>query len=261
MPLVEIVRGARTSEATVRRVARLAVELGKTPVVVKDVAGFLVNRLLGPYLDEALRLVAHGAHPDRIDEMMLRFGMPMGPCELVDEVGLDIAAHAGASLERAYGSRMQATRFLAPLIDAGELGKKSGKGLFEWGSAAKGRAAKIARNQRAFPAGAVLFTLSDEEALDRLLLAFVNEAARALEEGVVAGPKELDLACVFGTGFAPFRGGPLAYADERGIAKVVEALRSLETSTAIDGGRERRGRFEPAPLLVDLAKRGGRFHG
>src|SRR6185503_18253067 len=129
MPLVEIVRGARTSEEVVRRTARLALDLGKTPVITRDVAGFLVNRVLGPYLDEALRLVGAGVDPNAIDAALVGFGMPMGPCELVDEVGLDIASHAGASLEQAYGERMRATQILKPLLEAKEFGKKTGKGI------------------------------------------------------------------------------------------------------------------------------------
>jgi 3-hydroxyacyl-CoA dehydrogenase/enoyl-CoA hydratase/3-hydroxybutyryl-CoA epimerase len=257
MPLVEIVRGAHTSAEVVRRAARLALDLGKTPVVTKDVPGFLVNRVLGPYLDEALRMVGAGADPSTIDAALVDFGMPMGPCELVDEVGLDIAAHAGASLEKGYGERMRATRVLEPLLEAKELGKKTGKGLYVWGGSKSGRPEKAGVNPRI--ARGTPVALAREDVVDRCVLAMVNEAARALAEDVVDGPRALDLATVFGTGFAPFRGGVLRYADARGLGLVVERLERLRALLQPEG--ERLGRFEPAPLLAELARAGKTFHG
>ncbi|MSR61251.1 MAG: hypothetical protein EXS08_02220 [Planctomycetes bacterium] len=256
MPLVEIVRGARTSEEVVRRTARLALDLGKTPVITKDVAGFLVNRVLGPYLDEAIRLVGAGVDPDAIDRALVAFGMPMGPCELIDEVGLDIASHAGASLEKAYGERMKASPLLKPLVEAKELGKKTGKGLFLWQKGRRDKLMKAGVNPRLARGSK---TLTADELVDRCVLAMANEAVRCLAEEVVDGPRALDLATVFGTGFAPFRGGVLRYADSRGLAKVVERLEKLRFE--VQGENERLGRYEPAPLLVDLARAGKKLHG
>lgn len=258
MPLVEIVRGPRTSDETVARIARLAVDLGKTPVVTRDVAGFLVNRVLGPYLDEAIRLVEAGVEPEAIDEALVGFGMPMGPLELVDEVGLDIASHAGASLAAAYGARMQTSGYLRPLVEGGQLGKKSGAGLYLWSKDAGGRPRKQGKNPRA-PAPRGSGGLSRPQIVDRLVLALVNEAARALDEAVVAGPRELDLAMVFGTGFAPFRGGVLRYADERGLEDVVYALK--EIGQRLQDEPERAGRFTPAEGLARRAAERARFHG
>jgi len=130
MPLVEIIRGTQTSDETVARVAALALRMGKTPVVVKDVAGFLVNRLLGPYLDEALRMYSGGASIANVDAAAKAFGMPMGPFELLDEVGLDIASHAATSLHEAYGVRMTPSTAIAGLLEAGRLGKKTGAGFY-----------------------------------------------------------------------------------------------------------------------------------
>ena len=257
MPLVEIVRGPRTSEEVVRRTARLALDLGKTPVITKDVAGFLVNRVLGPYLDEALRLVGAGVDPNAIDRALVAFGMPMGPCELVDEVGLDIAAHAGASLERAYGERMRATQLLKPLLEAKELGKKTGKGLFAWRAGMGGRPEKDGVNARL--SRAATRAMNAQEIVERCVLAMANEAARCLSEAVVEGPRALDLATVFGTGFAPFRGGVLRYANACGLGMVVEHLQKLRA--AIQGEGERLGRYEPAPYLLELAHAGKTFHG
>ncbi|MEW6074477.1 MAG: 3-hydroxyacyl-CoA dehydrogenase NAD-binding domain-containing protein [Planctomycetota bacterium] len=259
MPLVEIVRGTATDPGVIARVARLAVDLGKTPVVVKDVPGFLVNRLLGPYLDEALRLVEMGADPAAIDRALVDFGMPMGPCELVDEVGLDIAAHAGASLAAAYGGRMAATGFLGPLLAAGHLGKKSGAGIYLWKPGPAGRPANGGVNP-ALPSRRGPFTLTMVEVLDRLVLAMGNEAARCLEDAVVAGPRELDLATVFGTGFAPFRGGLLRHADAVGLAEIVERLERLHAAPDV-AGSERAERFAPAASLVERARAGRSFHG
>ena len=267
MPLVEVVRGPRTSDETVARIARLAVDLGKTPVVTRDVAGFLVNRLLGPYLDEALRLVEAGVDPQAIDDALVAFGMPMGPLELIDEVGLDIATHAGASLHEAYGERMRPTQWLRSLVEAGQLGKKSGAGIYVWGRGPDGKPAKQGRNPRA-PRFAGTLSPSRDGIVDRLVLAMVNEAARALDDEVVAGPRELDLATVFGTGFAPFRGGVLKHADERGLGSVVYALKEIAQELQAGGGsadeprgQERVGRFVPAEGLARRAAAGTRFHG
>ena len=253
MPLVEIVRGARTSDEVVARVAKLCLQLRKTPIVTRDVAGFLVNRLLGPYLDEAVRMVAAGVDPNAIDAALVAFGMPMGPCELVDEVGLDIAAHAGASLARAYGERMTPSDYLAPLVEAGELGKKTGRGLYLWSPEGGRRLQNVGCNPRlgAFPGPKP----ADAEMVDRCVLALVNEAVRALDEEVVASPRELDLGLVFGTGFAPFRGGPLRYAETRGLAEIAERLEELARGPASASS----ARFEPAALLRRMAGEGTGF--
>jgi 3-hydroxyacyl-CoA dehydrogenase/enoyl-CoA hydratase/3-hydroxybutyryl-CoA epimerase len=257
MPLVEIVRGEKTSDEVLARTARLALDLGKTPVVTKDCAGFLVNRVLGPYLDEAVRLMERGVNPILIDRALKRFGMPMGPCELIDEVGLDIAAHAGASLEAAYGERMKACRYLAPLLEAGQMGKKSGAGIFTW----SGKKKSLKKNRK-LPKPKGRFSMSEEAIIDRLVLAMVNEAARALQEEVVSGPRQLDLATVFGMGFAPFHGGVLRYADTRGhedIVRHLEAVREeIERFEGVDG--ERIGRFTPVESLLQSSKSGILFH-
>jgi 3-hydroxyacyl-CoA dehydrogenase/enoyl-CoA hydratase/3-hydroxybutyryl-CoA epimerase len=262
MPLVEIVRGSATSDKTVRRIARLALDLGKTPVVVRDVPGFLVNRLLAPYLDEAVCLLEYGASPVRVDRVMKQFGMPMGPFELLDEVGLDIAGHAGESMEHGYGARMTANRFLLPLVESGDLGKKSGSGIFRYEKGKNGRPKSAGLNPRLpSPISTGAASMSHGDIVDRLILAMVNEGARAMDEEVAQSPSELDLATIFGMGFAPFRGGLLAYADTRGLAVIVERLQLLMQVTGVaerTGGKER---FTPAPMLLDLVERGATFHG
>lgn len=253
MPLVEIVRGARTDERVVTRLAALCLALGKTPVVVKDVAGFLVNRLLGPYLDEALCLYDQGAPPARIDEAALAFGMPMGPLRLLDEVGLDIATHAARSLGEAYGLRMRACVDLAPFVSNQRLGKKSGRGFYEHRGVKKGVEPALAEDlaQALPPRGTSAVALSDEQLADRLVFAMLAEALRALAEGVVASAGELDLATVFGMGFPPFRGGLIRWARSLGAT---EAARKLDELARSPGVAERVGgpeRYAVEPALLE----------
>jgi 3-hydroxyacyl-CoA dehydrogenase/enoyl-CoA hydratase/3-hydroxybutyryl-CoA epimerase len=253
MPLVEIVRAPRTSDAAIATVARLALDLGKTPVVVADVAGFLVNRVLGPYLDEAVRLFELGIEAERIERAATGFGMPMGPLELLDEVGLDIAMHAARSLEAAYGERMRSSGLVARLVAAGLLGKKNKKGFFlHEDDPASGRTRKAALNPRASAEqrGTTPPQLSDEDLRERLVLALIGEAVRCLDERVVGSEAELDLATVFGMGFPPFHGGALRYARTRGLADVAVAMRRLSQHADVlarDGARER---FEPRGCLA-----------
>ena len=259
MPLVEIVRGPATSARTVAEVAALALRLGKTPVVTADCAGFLVNRLLGPYLDESLRLIAAGIDPARLDKALVDFGMPMGPLRLLDEVGFDVASHAAASLHAAYGARMTPCDVLAGLVEDGRLGKKSGKGFYthegkraELDPALQGLLHRSAAHAR---------TMTDEEVAERAILAMFAEAARALEENVVAGPRELDLATVFGMGFPPFRGGLLRWADTEGLANLVAKLERTAHEpdvSARPGGPER---FAVCESLRERARTNRRFHG
>jgi 3-hydroxyacyl-CoA dehydrogenase/enoyl-CoA hydratase/3-hydroxybutyryl-CoA epimerase len=232
-------------------------------VVVKDVAGFLVNRLLGPYLDECVRLFEGGVEPARLEALLYGFGLPMGPLELLDEVGLDIASHAAAALHAAYGARMTPARALSALLLEKRLGKKSGQGFYlhTQHPGSKEKPVLAGDLARFVPPGSPrLAVLRDEEVLDRALLPMLNEAARALEEEVVAGPRELDLATIFGMGFPPFRGGLLAWADALGTKELVARLERIAGEADIaarTGGRER---FSPSPSLKRMAQTGKRFH-
>jgi len=263
MPLVEIVRGPKTAPGVVRSAAALALRLGKTPVVVSDVAGFLVNRILGPYLDEALRLFEGGVDPARIDRACEDFGMPMGPLRLLDEVGFDIASHAAASLHSAYGDRMQPTGVLSALMGEQRLGKKTGNGFYRHESGAKGKKAPdpvLNEDLTRFQKSTGLASMTENEIVDRCVFAMLNEAARCLEEEVVAGPTELDLATVFGMGFAPFRGGLLRFADSLGISTVHERFQALaQAPDVVDRGAGVQ-RFEPTALVERLARDGCGFY-
>ncbi|MEY2746876.1 MAG: hypothetical protein RL112_1918 [Planctomycetota bacterium] len=253
MPLVEVVRGERTSDASVARAAALALSMEKTPVVVADVPGFLVNRVLGPYLDEALALLSSGVPAALLDAALRRFGMPMGPLELLDEVGFDVAAHAARTLASAYGARMGPGDRLDAAIAAGALGRKSGRGFYAHGA---GRARLRADASALVAALGARSPLADPDAVAaRLVLATLAEAFRCLEARVVESEDDLDLAYVLGTGFAPFRGGPLRHARAMGLARVVDELRRTQDEPDVrarPGGPER---FEPCPLLLSLADR------
>jgi len=262
MPLVEIVRGAKTSPEVLHAVARLALKMGKTPVITGDRPGFVVNRLLGPYLDEAARLFEAGVAPERIDQAARDFGLPMGPLELLDEVGFDIAAHAAASLEQAFGRRMQCSELLKRLVDAGLRGKKTGAGFYVHSAAARDGVRvvnpDVARMRP--PASGVVTDFGEQVMLDYMLMAMLNEAAFALEEGLIAGPRELDLATVFGMGFPPFRGGLLRWADSLGARDVLGRLQRIAAAPDILARSNGSERFKAAPLLRRLAESNGKFH-
>ncbi|MEX0842790.1 MAG: 3-hydroxyacyl-CoA dehydrogenase NAD-binding domain-containing protein, partial [Gemmatimonadota bacterium] len=225
MPLVEIVRGERTSEGTLASVHAFARRLGKVPVVVGDGPGFLVNRILGPYLNEAGFLLAEGASIEDIDGAATAFGLPMGPLRLVDEVGIDIARHAGDVLLEAFGERMRPS---APLVRMGEtdrLGRKGGKGFYLHGDSRKDEKPEPELHTLlgdAVPSTAVHIDEADIRA--RLLLGMINEAARVLGDGIARSAAEVDLAMVMGTGFPPFRGGLLRFADDNHPRSLVERL-------------------------------------
>lgn len=203
MKLVEVVVTDFTSPETVERTLAFVRSIGKLPVVVKDSPGFLVNRILMPYLIEAGRLVDAGIDPARIDVAMLDFGMPMGPLRLLDEIGLDVASHVAGTMQETFGDRFAVPGVLSRLVEAGHLGKKSGRGFYHYGGRRK--VTRVAGDGgAALPPG--------PEIAASLAGLMVTEAERCLSEGLVASADEVDLAMILGTGFAPFRGGPLAYA-------------------------------------------------
>ncbi|MEP6768465.1 MAG: 3-hydroxyacyl-CoA dehydrogenase NAD-binding domain-containing protein [Acidobacteriota bacterium] len=250
MPLVEVIRGRATSDQTVATVFALAKTLGKTPVVVKDSPGFLVNRILAPYLAEGVRLLQEGSRIEDVDSAMTSFGMPVGPIALLDDVGLDVAVKAGEVLTAAFPDRMKPAG-QESLVARGRLGRKSGKGFYEYADGKRGAPAREAYEAlHVVPSEKAPLTPQEIEA--RLVLPMINEAAYCLAEGVVARPEKLDLAMIFGTGFPPFRGGLLRYADEIGVERIAEMLREL---AARHGSR-----FTLAPYLDELARTHGRFY-
>ena len=253
MPLVEIVRGNGSTEEAIARVYRLALDLGKIPVVVADGPGFVVNRILGPYLNEAGWLLADGASIEDIDAAAKKFGMPMGPIRLLDEVGLDIARHAAATLHEAFGQRMLPSPPLQALEATGRLGKKNGRGFYRYQNGKEKEVdesvyqdfvGSLSEEVRKAPDG--------DEITKRLVMAMVNEAARVLEDRVVHRAGDVDLAMIMGTGFPPFRGGLLRFAD--GLARTSVAA-NLEELAELTGPR-----FDPSPLVSELAAEGRTFY-
>jgi 3-hydroxyacyl-CoA dehydrogenase/enoyl-CoA hydratase/3-hydroxybutyryl-CoA epimerase len=256
MPLVEIIRGETTSDATVASLVAFSKKMGKTPVVCKDVPGFLVNRILGAYLAEAARLLFEGAHVDQVDKALLEFGMPMGPFNLVDEIGVDVAAKVSHILENAFGKRMSTVdttgaNVLDKIVASGRLGKKNGKGFYVYDGKDKKVDESVLNEVGASHRVSITEFLSSE-IQDRCVLMMVNEAAMILAEGIVRRPQDVDAGMIFGTGFPPFRGGLLRYADSIGIDNLTGKMELLA---------EKHGeRFKPSSLLAEMKNGGKKFY-
>src|SRR5690606_6061223 len=214
MPLVEIVQHDAVDASTRERLAAFCKAIGKLPVPVAGTPGFLVNRVLFPYMLEAVTAYSEGIPGVAIDKAAVRFGMPMGPIELVDTVGLDVAAGVGAELSPFLGLTVPAA--LAEQAEPGKRGKKDGQGLYKWED---GKAVK--------PAAPDNYKAPDD-LQDRLILPMLNEAVACLHDGVVADADLLDAGVIFGTGFAPFRGGPIQYIRETGADALLERLKQLQ---------------------------------
>ena len=251
MPLVEVVRGAKSSDEAVATVYKLALDLGKVPVVTSDMPGFVVNRILGPYLNEAGWLLADGATIEQIDAAAKSFGMPMGPVRLLDEIGLDVARHVATVLYDAYGERMLPSPPLQALAGGGRLGKKNARGFYKYEDGRESGVDESVYGELALTAPA-RDRPDDDEIRMRLVLAMVNEAARTLSDRVVKRSGELDLAMIMGTGFPPFTGGLLRFADTMGLDAIVAYLDDLANRAG--------ARFEPAPLLRELVEKNTTFY-
>ena len=249
MPLVEIIRGKDTSDESVATVYALAKAMGKVPVSCQDGPGFLVNRLLMPYMNEAAYLLLEGVPVEAVDKAMVSFGMPMGPVRLMDEVGLDVAYHVGTFLESKFPDRMKGAPLLKAIFETQLLGKKGGAGFYLYDekgkeTAVNSRMLDLLPPPKAAPPEAVL--------QERMVLPMINEASRILAEGIVRTPGDVDLGMIMGTGFPPFRGGLMRYADSMGPATLAERMNAL--SKSVDP------RFAPSPQILDLAKRNLKFY-
>jgi 3-hydroxyacyl-CoA dehydrogenase/enoyl-CoA hydratase/3-hydroxybutyryl-CoA epimerase len=215
MPLVEVVRCDDTSQQALDTAFAFVKSIGKFPLECKSSPGFVVNRILAPYMSEAMHMVEEGIPLADIDETAMAFGMPVGPIELADNVGLDVVLHVSEVL----GAKMDGPvpKRLRGMVEAGTLGRKSGQGFYKWQD---GKPEKPPRDPSTVPA----------DAEDRLILAMVNEAVSCLSDEVVSDADLLDAGVIFGTGFAPFRGGPIHYARERGVDSVVATLEELSAA-------------------------------
>ncbi len=253
MPLVEVIRGEKSSDQAVSQIYQFSKQIGKTPIVVKDSPGFLVNRLLMPYLAEAAVMVEEGVKIEEIDAAMLKFGMPMGPIELIDEVGLDVADKVGHILTAAFGDRMPNATTFVKLLEQKRLGKKTGSGFYVYSGPDKKEKMLDPNIYGILGITPTPNKITEQEIVDRCVLSMVNEAARCLEEKVVENPDAVDLGMIMGTGFPPFRGGLLRFADTTGVSKIVARLKELSGSVG--------KRFEPSPAIQAVASRGSFYQG
>ncbi|HCK52793.1 MAG TPA: 3-hydroxyacyl-CoA dehydrogenase [Planctomycetaceae bacterium] len=251
MQLVEVIRGARSSDETLATLVALARRLGKTPIVVKDCPGFLVNRILLPYMAESLQLLREGASADAIDRAATRFGMPMGPIALHDLVGLDTALFAGRVVSAAFADRAIEMPILEDLVAAGRLGKKSGSGIRQF----VGRRGKPAQDPEfehfLEPHRLESRDFSTQDLQDRLFLPMLLEATRVMEEEIVREPAHADMGLILGIGFPPFRGGLLRWCDSLGAGEILKRLEPM-----IDLGP----RFAPTDSLATMASNNSTWH-
>jgi len=249
MPLIEIIVAPQTSSDTVVSALELAKRLGKIPILVKDSCGFLVNRILLHYINEAGYLLEETGNVEAIDEAITKFGMPMGPFLLSDEVGLDVGIKVLHILEQNFGERFKVAAIFEKITQAGMLGKKGGKGYYLHESEKRHVNPEISKM---LPN--VHFKAFDlAQCQQRLVFAMVNEAARCLEDGIIKEADTVDAGMIFGTGFPPFHGGLLRYADQAGIGSIVERLDEF-------CNKFQTNRLRPCEYLRDMAKKGKRFY-
>jgi len=250
MPLVEVVRGSKTTEQVVATVAAFTRLLGKTPVIVNDGPGFLVNRLLVFYLAEALWLLDEGLPIAYIDQVMTDWGMPMGPLALIDEIGIDVAVKVAHIMSEAFGDRLSLPLWVDRLDGTDRLGKKSGRGIYRYDDGQRSDPDESIYGLAGLPRPRE--DMRGGGFVERMILPMVDEAARCLQEGIAANAGDVDLAMILGTGFPPFRGGLCRWADQQGIESIFLELTRLSSSVG--------GRFRPSQALKELSQQGG-FYG
>ncbi len=250
MPLLEVIVTQQTSGAATATAVEVGKRLGKYVIVVNDGIGFYTTRILGPFMNEAGRMVLEGIAIDALDRAMMQFGFPVGPITLMDEVGLDVAIKVGHILEKAFGARMQLPETISKLTAEGRQGRKNGRGFYRYKDGKKRGPDQTV--YLATPDGLGRKEFPPEEPQERLTYAMANEAAFCLQEGILRRPRDGDLGAVLGLGFPPFRGGPFRWMDRTGLPAVITKLEALAAKHG--------PRFTPAPILVDLARAGKKFH-
>ena len=249
MPLLEVIPGPVTAPTAIATAVQFGRKMGKTVIVVADRPGFWVNRILSPYMNEAGLLLDQGVPIELIDRAMTRFGFPVGPVTLLDEVGLDVAVKAGGVMYAAFGERFKPSHAAQAMVSDGRLGRKNGRGFFLYEGGKKG-----AVDESAYSVLGVKPTASADELTvrNRLVYLLLNEAALAVAEGVVKSPRDGDIGAIFGFGYPPFRGGPLRTIDSLGADQVVRTLEEL--------ARAHGSRFAPCEPLVEHARTGSRYY-
>lgn len=252
MPLVEVIPHATTSPQTIATVVKLAKKQGKTPIVVADKAGFYVNRILAPYINEAMRLLTEGEKIEHVDDALVKFGFPVGPIQLLDEVGIDTGTKIIPVLEAAYGERFSApANVVSSILNDDRKGRKNGRGFYLYGQ--KGRKSKKQVDPAIYPLiGAQgQGRLSAPQVAERCVMLMLNEAVRCVDEQVIRSVRDGDIGAVFGIGFPPFLGGPFRYIDSLGAGEVVAIMQRLATQYG--------SRFTPCERLVEMGARGESF--
>lgn len=249
MPLLEIIRHPKTSQEALATTVDVGRKMGKTIIVVNDGPGFFTSRVLGPFVNEALWCLAEGAKIEDVDGALTDWGWPVGPLALLDEVGIDIAHHAGAVMAEYAGARVGVSPVFDQMIAAGRLGRKGGRGFYRYRHEGK----KKRPDEKVYALiGWKEHPLDKAEIAERCWLQMLNEVARTIEDGIIENPKDVDLGVIFGFGFPPFRGGILREADKVGVGEIVDRLERYA---------EKHGeRLAPAQLLRDMASKGVRFH-
>lgn len=250
MPLVEIIKHSKVSEETINSLYNWCLKVKKTPVVVGDGPGFLVNRILAPFLNESAYLLAEGVSVEALDQAILNFGMPMGPCRLMDEIGLDVCEKVGKVMEDGIGERMKACDLSARVTSSGFLGKKSGSGFYKYDE--KGKSAGV--NDAVIKLLPNKSVDMDETSIQmRVFLPMINEAAYILDEGIVKDAEKVDLGLIYGIGFPPFRGGLLKYVDDEGLDRIVNAIDRFSSSVSPT-------RYALSPYLKKLVEDKKKFY-
>ncbi len=248
MPLVEVITSQATNAQTLATTVKLGRRLGKTVIVVKDSPGFYINRLLTPYLNETFKLLEDGIPVDLLDRHARRMGMPVGPCTLLDEVGLDVAGMVAGVMAPFIGQRLEMTDHNRRFVDDGRLGRKNGRGLYRYED---GQRRGVDKSIYGLLSNARRRDISFQETMQRLIGALLNEAAYALDEGLIGSPAEGDIGAIYGFGYPPFRGGPFWAMDQVGLPAMVERLQQL--------AKKHGPRFTPAPGLVKMADANRRY--
>jgi len=247
MKLVEVVIAQETSDDTKEHALAFVRQIGKLPVVVRDSPGFLVNRVLFPYLLDAAELFENGVEAEKIDNALMKWGMPMGPLRLIDEIGIDVTVDIATTLEKAYGRRDRAPEILRSMRESKLLGRKSGGGFYKY----QGREQLPNPPPPGTGSAAASESVAKADLAQRLMFLMVNEAARCIEEKVIESSEDADYGMILGTGFAPHRGGPLRFAEHFGLKKIVEEMNRLAQSDE---------KFVPCEILKKHARDGTKFY-
>ncbi len=257
MPLVEVIRGEQTSDETINNVVKLALDMGKTPIIVNDCPGFFVNRVLFPYFAGFSLLIQDGVDYQKIDRVMeQQFGWPMGPSWLLDVVGIDTSYHARKVMAAGYPDRMKTSKrdVIDLLFEIKHFGQKTGKGFWRWETDSKGKVKRIIDagvREMLYGTHPIAANYTDEDICDRLMIPMINEVVRCLEEGVIASPSEADMALVYGLGFPPFKGGVFRYLDTVGNDAFVEKTKKWQHLGAL---------YQPPVLLQDKVSPNQRWY-